>query len=123
MIWVCFSRPGIETITAFPEKETFTRRFFVEKVLDDFDKERAEARPKRRPPGTFLHLDNAPTYRPDDDFDRLGATRLSHPRDSPEVTQCDFWLFGHLKTKLEGKIFINTMVLMAKVNQILMDIL
>jgi hypothetical protein len=122
MIWVCFSRSGIGSITALPEKETFTRRLFVEKVLDDFDKERAETRPEKRAPGIFVHLDNAPTHRAHDDFDRLGITRLFHSPYSQDLTQCDFWLFGTLKIKLEGKTFTSAMKLMAKVNEFLMDI-
>jgi hypothetical protein len=35
-------------VTALPEKETFTCQFFIDKVLDDFDKELAEKRPKKR---------------------------------------------------------------------------
>jgi hypothetical protein len=42
MISIYISRSGIASIIALPRKESFTRRFFVEKVLDDFDKERAE---------------------------------------------------------------------------------
>jgi hypothetical protein len=42
IIWVCFWRSGIESTFALSEKEIFTRRLFVEKVLDDFDKKRAE---------------------------------------------------------------------------------
>jgi hypothetical protein len=78
MIWVCFSRSGIESIIALPEKETFTCTSFVKKLLDDFDKDRAETRPKKCACSTFLHLDNALTDRADDDFDRFEITRLSH---------------------------------------------
>jgi histone-lysine N-methyltransferase SETMAR len=54
MIWVCFSRCGIGTVTALSEKERFTRQFFVDKVLEDFDKELAETRPKKRARGIFF---------------------------------------------------------------------
>jgi hypothetical protein len=121
MIWVCFSRTGIGNVTALLEQETFTRVFFIEKVLDDFDKDRAETRPKKCTRETILHLGNAPTNRASDDFDRLGITRLLHPRYSPDLTACDFWLFGNLRTKLEGNTFTSAMQLMAKVNEMLMD--
>jgi hypothetical protein len=71
MIWVCFSRCGIRSGTTLPEKETFTCQFFVDKVLDHFDKELAETRPPKRARGAFLHLANGLTHRADDDFDRL----------------------------------------------------
>jgi hypothetical protein len=104
------------------KKETITCQFFVDKVLDDFDKELAETRPKKHARGTSLHLDNAPTYRADDHFDRLGITRLPHPTDGPDLAPCDFWLFGNLKTKLEGNTFTVAGQIMAKVNEILMGI-
>jgi hypothetical protein len=53
VIWVCSSRGGIGCVTALPEKESFTRQFFVDKVLEDFDKGLAETRPKKRAPGIF----------------------------------------------------------------------
>jgi hypothetical protein len=118
MILVCFSRSGIGSIIALPEKETFTHRLFVEKMADDFDKERAERRPKKRARGRFLHLDNVPTHWAEDDFNHLRITRLFHPPDSPDLSQCDFWLSRNLKTKLEGNILTSIMELMAKVNEI-----
>jgi hypothetical protein len=57
MIWICFLRLGIGSITALSEKETYKHRSFVEKVLDNFDKERAETLPKKRACGAFPHLD------------------------------------------------------------------
>jgi hypothetical protein len=100
------------------KKETFTCQFFVDKIIDNFDKELAETRPKKRARGTFLHLDNAPTHRADDDFDRLGITRLPHLPYIQDLAPCDFWLFGNLKTKLEGNTFTNTGQIMVKVNEI-----
>jgi hypothetical protein len=104
------------------QKKSFTRQFFVDKVLTDFDKELAETRPKKRARGIFLHLDNAPTHRADDDFNRLGIRRLPHPPYSQDLAPCDFWLFANLKTKLEGSTFTSAGQLMVKVNEILMDI-
>jgi hypothetical protein len=53
MISICFSRCGIVNVTALPEKETSTCQFFIDKVLDDFDKDLAEKRPKKRPRDVF----------------------------------------------------------------------
>jgi hypothetical protein len=69
-----------------------------------------------------LHLDNAPTHRADDDFNRLGIRRLPHPHYSTDLAPCDFWLFGNLKTKLEGSTFTSAGQLMVEVNEIFMDI-
>jgi hypothetical protein len=34
MIWVCFSRSGIGSMTDLLAKETFTRFFFIDKVME-----------------------------------------------------------------------------------------
>jgi hypothetical protein len=68
----------IGSITAVPEKETFTCKLFVEKVLSDFRKEWVETRPKKRTCHIFLYLDNAPTDRGDGDFDLLETIKLFH---------------------------------------------
>jgi hypothetical protein len=39
---------------ALPKKESFTHQFFVDKILEDFDKELAETRPKKRARGIFF---------------------------------------------------------------------
>jgi hypothetical protein len=109
------------SVIALPEKDNFTREFCAKKVLDDFDKERAEKRPKKRARGTFLHLDNAPAHRAGDDFDRLGITRLPHPCYSPDLAPCGFEPFGKLKRKLEEKAFTKAIQLLAKANAIFMD--
>jgi hypothetical protein len=108
MNWICFSRSGIGSITAWPEKEIFTRRFFVEKRLDDFDKEWAQTQPKKRSRGTFLHLDEARTHRADDDFDYLGITRLSH---RPIAWTSHPWLLAvrEPENKPEGNTFTSAM--------------
>jgi hypothetical protein len=69
-----------------------------------------------------LHLINALTHRADDDFDRIGITRLPHSPASPDLALCDFWLFENLKTKLEGNKFTGAEQIMVKVNEILMEI-
>jgi hypothetical protein len=68
-----------------------------------------------------LHLDNASKHRANDNFDRLGITKLPHRPYSPDIAPCDFWLFGNLKTNLEGNIFTDPWQIMVKVNEIIMD--
>jgi hypothetical protein len=104
------------------QKQIFTRGFFIQKVLDGFDKELVETRPKKCACGTFLSPANVPTDRAYDNFDRLGITRLSYRPGRPGIAPCDFSLFADLQTKLERNTVTSAMELMEKVNEILMDI-
>jgi hypothetical protein len=103
-------------------KEMFTRPFFVGKVMGDFDTELAETWSKKRARGTFLHLDNVPMHRADDDFNRLGIKRLIHPSYSQSLISCDFSLFETLKNKFEGNTFANEIEVKSKVYEILINI-
>jgi hypothetical protein len=122
MIWICFSRSGIDSMIALEAKETFTCLFFVDKVLGGFNEELAERCPKKRARGTFLHFDNGPTHRADDDFNHFGIRRILHQPYSPDLAPRDFWLFGILKNELEGNTFANEIEAKSKIYKILMDI-
>jgi hypothetical protein len=122
MILIYFSRVGIGNIVLLSSKETFAREFFVEKVLVDFDKERARNCPRKHSKDTFLHLDNATPYQAPRHFDCLGIIRFSHPPYSSDLTPCNFWLFGTLKRKLERSTFRDLIEVLTAVSTILSTI-
>jgi hypothetical protein len=62
-------------------------------------------RKKDRSYGTFWHVGNACPHLIQSKFDSMGIHSLLHPPYSPDIAPCDFWLFGHLKMKLEGIFF------------------
>jgi hypothetical protein len=57
MIWTCFSHFGIANVVHLPSQDNFTRAFFVEKILDGFDKALAHSCASLHASGAFLHLD------------------------------------------------------------------
>jgi hypothetical protein len=71
--------------------------FLVEKVLADFEEERAQNLPKNQSRGIRIHLDNAKPHRAPRDFDRLEITRLPHLSYNKNLVPRDFYLFGMLK--------------------------
>jgi histone-lysine N-methyltransferase SETMAR len=63
-------------------------------------------RPKLGTRGTLLHIDNATPQTARKSREAIEALRLRqvpHPPYSPDISPCDFWLFGYLKGKLAGK--------------------
>jgi hypothetical protein len=57
------------------------------------------------PPATFwVHMDNPMCHdgsKVVSKFDKYQIARLPHPPDSPDLSPCDFWLFGMLKKILK----------------------
>jgi hypothetical protein len=54
------------------------------------------ARPVLGVAGSLLHLDNAPTHRIDEELKELKVTRIPQPAYSPDLSPCDFHLFGYM---------------------------
>jgi hypothetical protein len=92
------------------------------KILVNFDRNRAQNRPKNNFWSTFVYLDNVTFDQASRDFDRLGITKHIHPPCSPDLAPCDFWLFGTLKRKLERCAFADLVEIMIEANIILSKI-
>jgi hypothetical protein len=90
--------------------------------MDHFDNRTAETRKKKRPNGTFIHFDNFRSQLAQAQFDSLGIHSLGHPSYSPDITPCDFWLFGYVKRKLEGVSFAIPNALVCEMQEILDEI-
>jgi [histone H3]-lysine36 N-dimethyltransferase SETMAR len=66
------------------------------------------AHPKSPTSQIILHQDNARphvSHHSKAHMDELGLQLLKAPPYSPDLAPCDFWLFPHIKKKLEGRIF------------------
>jgi histone-lysine N-methyltransferase SETMAR len=122
MFWIEFSRAGIGTVVMLPAGATFDRAFFIDTILAKIVEHRSRTRPKKQASGTFLHLDNARPHLANENLRELGITRLLHPPYSPDLAPCDFWLFGYLKTCLEGQSFEDEEALQDGVSEILSQI-
>jgi hypothetical protein len=72
---------------AYHHKTIFNRKFFVEKVLANFNKEQVQNRSKKRSRATFFHLENVTPYRIPRNFDRLGITKFPHQLYSLEIAR------------------------------------
>jgi hypothetical protein len=105
-----------------PPGDRFNRDFFINEFFERYDKHRSETRTQNRSYRTLLHIDNTPPHLVHSKFGPCGIHRLPHPHHSPDITPCDFWLFGYLKKKL-GEMFFNIpAVIFAEVEEILGDI-
>jgi hypothetical protein len=53
-----------------------------------------------------MHMDDAMCcngHQVVDEFRRLKILRASHPRYSPDISPCDFWMSGYFKRKLKDR--------------------
>jgi hypothetical protein len=53
-----------------------------------------------------------------DEFDNRKLQRVAHPPYSPDLSPCDFWLFGMLKQKMKDREFSGVEEIMNAVQEI-----
>jgi len=122
MISVIWSSSGMKSVSMLERGKSFDKKYFKEKVLGDLLKKIKEDRPVKQTKELKLHIDNARPHLVDDFLAENGLERLVHPPYSPDLSPSDFFLFGYLKMKLEGKNFSSDEELFLEAKRILFDI-
>ncbi|KAA6357905.1 MAG: putative mariner transposase [Streblomastix strix] len=124
MYTVFFSGVGIEYVHVLPKKQTMDSEVFVNDILKPLEQQIIKERnPKEGQ--IHLHFDNCrvhTSYYTQRYLDHSIFTKLKHPAYSPDISPCDFYLFGLLKSELKGKIFKNENEMEIEVNKILHEI-
>jgi histone-lysine N-methyltransferase SETMAR len=105
MISLMFNFDKEYSLTVLPKGETFTKQFFLESVVSDWEDVMLESRAVRGLQGCSLHMDNAPAHNCEDELKLLGVRRLTHPPYSPDLAPLDFSIFGALKASCRGLVF------------------
>jgi histone-lysine N-methyltransferase SETMAR len=110
MVVIVWSVRGFHIVESLPAGETFTGGYAAS-LLHRFDDSMRESRPAMGARGMTLHWDNA---RPHRSAEAAGAIReirmleMPHPPYSPDLSPCDFFLFGEIKPKLKGRSFLDS---------------
>lgn len=122
---IYFSARGVIVCDSLPKNARFNSSYFVETILPQIESFYKKFRPSNGCKNVILHIDNA---RPHNSLiskakiEEFGLKRMKHPPYSPDLSPCDFWLFGYLKEKLKGNHFTCQEDLKNKIIQILNEI-
>ena len=103
LLVVFFSTSGFHLIDFVPDDTTVDSEYYCA-LLERL----GNALPQPRPRKMWLHVDNARPHRSKktkSKLEDLGIEPTPHPPYSPDLAPSDFWLFGLLKGRLEGKVF------------------
>jgi histone-lysine N-methyltransferase SETMAR len=121
MLTIFFSGEGLISLQALPPGVKFTQDYFVNSILPDIANERGRIFNRIRRRDFFLHMDNSMCHNGrmvTEQIDTLKLDRVPHPPYSPDLSPCDFWLFGMLKHKIEDRVFRTTEEIVATVRKV-----
>jgi hypothetical protein len=124
MLSAYLSRTGFVSIEFLPQGQNYNLHFFKEIILPSIVENLSVARPKLKATAADPHINNAKPHNSRlslQKTEEYGFIRMSQPPYSPDLLSCDFFLFGYLKSQLEGKIFFDENSLKTEVERILRE--
>jgi hypothetical protein len=109
MLSAYFSRTGFVFIESLPQGQNYNSHFFREIILPSVVENLSVACPKLKATAAHLHIDNAKPHNSRLSLQKIedGFIRVPQPPHSPDLAPCNFFLFGYLKSQLEGKTFFD----------------
>jgi histone-lysine N-methyltransferase SETMAR len=104
MFSIWFKQSGPVLVHAVPKGRTIDNKYYIENCLGPAFEVVRESRPMSGLRGMKLLHDNARPHVHKNTrsfIDSSGILEIDHPPYSPDLAPCDFWLFDHIKTRLE----------------------
>jgi hypothetical protein len=106
MITIFFTARQPILLDVLSKGSKFDQQYFIDYMFPDLKTENQNFR-RRMPLATvWVHMDNSMGHNGSkfmSKFDRHHIARLPHPPHSPDLSPCDFWLFGILKGILKDR--------------------
>ena len=103
MFFAAFSINGIILLKPLPTNTSFTSAYMCTNILEELTVNAQNIMKNRCRHHLILHFDNAKPHtakRTLQKIEELQWEKLDHPPYSPDISPCDFFLFGYVKTKL-----------------------
>jgi histone-lysine N-methyltransferase SETMAR len=124
MITICFSADGLRVLHLLPPHSTMNAKTFISEILIPVETDFTGYGFKK---GTkyYVHYDNARAHVCKLTSDFLSSStmeRLPHPPYSPDISPCDFFLFGYLKHLFAGLTFDTPKKLESYIIQLMKEI-
>jgi hypothetical protein len=95
-----FTARQLILLDVLPKGSKFNQQYFIDYLFPDSKTENRNFR-RRMPLATFwVHMDHSMCHN-ESKFDKHYIVRLPHAPYSPDLSPCDFWLFGMLKGTLK----------------------
>jgi hypothetical protein len=103
-----FKGVSLITVNALPSGRRLTQEYFLNHILSDIVEARGRIFRRVRRGDFFVHIDNALCHngrKMIDELANLKFDRVLRLPNSPNLSSCDFCLFGMLKQKVKDRVF------------------
>jgi hypothetical protein len=125
MATVFFNGTGLHMIDILPQNQKMDAEYFSEYIIPSLVSICYPTGRSCRQRKCAVHCDNAPIHNSKvvtDKLDEQNLKRMPHPAYSPDLSSCDFFLFGYLKDKLIDRQYTTPEELFSEVTTIISEI-
>jgi transposase len=125
MVTVFFNGDGLHLIDILPQNQKMNAEYFAEVILPSLVSVCYPDGRRSRGRKCVVHFDNAPIHNSKVVAEKLieeNLKRMPHPVYSPDLSPCDFFLFGYLKDRLVDKRYTTPEELFSEVETIISEI-
>lgn len=108
MLTVFWNPSGFLVVDFLPEGQKYNSEYFIDNILIPLRSEIDKKLKKKTQSKFYLHLDNCKVHTSkitSEKIKELDLIKVPHPPYSPDIAPSDFYLFGDMKRKLQGKSF------------------
>lgn len=125
MVVIVLSADGVLQVTPIPGKDHFNSSVFIHSILEPLQELLRPHYPAHAPQKCYLHMDNSAIHRSAQVTAFLARSIFipaPQPPYSPDLSPCDFFLFGHIKGSLKGHVFHDEKELIVEIRKICNEI-
>ena len=101
-----FNGNSLLCIDFLPKGKKYNQRYFIDNIIEEIIKNTNEDEDQLDLDQMMIHMDNCKVHKGNlvqQKLNNLKLKSIPHPPYSPDISPCDFWLFGYLKKYLEDK--------------------
>ena len=106
MLTMFFNGNSLLCIDFLPKGKKYNQRYFIDNIIEEIIKNTNEDEDQLDLDQMMIHMDNCKVHKGNlvqQKLNNLKLKSIPHPPYSPDISPCDFWLFGYLKKYLEDK--------------------
>jgi hypothetical protein len=108
LLTIFFPSRRLRVLEVLPKGTKFNQDYFIGAIFPGLYNEKRRISRKDGFPAFSVHMDNSMCHHGNKISEKLAKgsiERAPHPLCSPDISQCDFWLFGMLRQKMKDREF------------------
>jgi transposase len=103
-----------------PKGAKFNQDSFIDMVLPNLYNQKRRIARRKGLPSFSVHMENSKCHdgaKINEKLEKPHTARAPHPPYSPDISPCDFWLFGILKQKMTERVFQSEEQILAAITE------